>query len=205
MDLFQIAFAFSLGFASAVTPCVLPIVPSYLAFVFGSERFDLLKGSMLVYFGVIVGGIATAAAIGLVGGVIGGRWFLGASAAIISLIIIDKLFTHRLRGIPTGFMKGKRGSIAGFLFGMLIMLIAAPCILPLLAALSIYALTVGELAARFAIMMAYSAGLGLPFFLIGAFAGFGKKLVGFSKWSERLQVAVLLVTLGWILWSLAIA
>ncbi|MEN3050510.1 MAG: cytochrome c biogenesis protein CcdA [Candidatus Methanosuratincola petrocarbonis] len=202
MDPFQIAFAFSLGLASAVTPCVLPIVPGYLAFVFGSERSDLVKGSLVVYSGVMAGGTLTAAIIGLAGEALGGRWFLGASAVIISLIIIDSFFTHRLRTVPVGFLRGRKGSIAGFLFGMLIMLIAAPCILPLLAALSIYALTVEELATRFAILLAYSAGLGLPFVLMGAFINAGKRLMRISRWSKSLQIIVLFATLAWIIVSL---
>ncbi|MEM4657676.1 MAG: hypothetical protein QXX77_04560, partial [Candidatus Methanosuratincola sp.] len=83
MDLFQIAFAFSIGFGSAVTPCVLPLVPGYLAFVFGSERFDLVKGSLVVYSGIMVGGTFMATLIGLAGEFVDGRWFLCASAAII--------------------------------------------------------------------------------------------------------------------------
>lgn len=205
MDPFQIAFAFSLGFASAATPCVLPIVPGYLAFVFGSERFDLVKGSLVVYSGVMVGGMATAAIIGLAGETLGGRWFLGASAVIISLIIIDSVFMHRIRTMPVGFLMGRKGTVTGFLFGMLIMLIAAPCILPLLAAISIYALTAEELATRFAILIAYAAGLGLPFFIMGAFAGVGKRLMRISRWSKVAQILVLFATLAWILWSLLAA
>ncbi|MBC7120352.1 MAG: hypothetical protein H5T33_02045 [Candidatus Methanosuratus sp.] len=202
MDLFQIAFAFSLGFASAATPCVLPIVPGYLAFVFGSERFELLRGSLVVYLGVMTGGIALAALIGLAGGALGGKWFYGASAVILSLILIDSLFTHRIRPAPVGILKGKRGAVAGFLFGMLIIFIACPCILPLLAALSIYAITVEELAARFLLLVAYAAGLGLPFFIIGACASAGKKLIRVSRWSKAVEVPVLLATLTWIIWSL---
>ncbi len=204
MDPFQIAFAFSLGFASAATPCVLPIVPGFMAFVFGSEKFDRLKGSLTVYLGVIAGGLVIAAIIGLMGGIVGGRWFFGTAAVIISLIIIDSIFTHRLSSIQIGFLKGKKGMIAGFLFGALIILIAAPCIMPLLAAISIYALAADELATRLALMMAYSAGLGLPFFLIGVFANLGKRLIKLSKLSKRFQTAVLLVTLAWIIWSLLV-
>jgi cytochrome c-type biogenesis protein len=205
MDPFQIAFAFSLGFASAATPCVLPIVPGYLAFVFGSDKSDLVRGSLVVYLGVMAGGTLTAAVIGLAGEALGGKWFLGASAVIISLIIIDSVFTHRLRTVPVGFLRGRKGTVAGFLFGMLIMLIAAPCILPMLAALSIYALTLEEIATRFAILMAYSAGLGLPFVLMGAFVNAGKRLIRISRWSKAVQAFVLFATLAWILWSLLAA
>lgn len=205
MDLFQIAFAFSIGFGSAATPCVLPLVPGYLAFVFGSERFDLVKGSLVVYLGVMAGGTVMATLIGLAGEFVGGRWFLGASAAIISLIIIDSIFTHRLRPMSAGILNGRKGSIAGFLFGMLIIFIASPCILPLLAALSIYALTVDELASRFALLMAYAAGLGLPFVIMGAFAGAGKRLMKISRWSRIVQILILTATLVWILWSLLAA
>ncbi|MGB9880183.1 MAG: cytochrome c biogenesis protein CcdA, partial [Anaerolineae bacterium] len=172
---------------------------------FGSERFDLVKGSLVVYSGVMVGGMVTAAIIGLAGETLGGRWFLGASAVIISLIIIDSVFMHRIRTMPVGFLMGRKGTIVGFLFGMLIMLIAAPCILPLLAAISIYALTAEELTTRFAILIAYAAGLGLPFFIMGAFAGVGKRLMRISRWSKVAQILVLFATLAWILWSLLAA
>lgn len=205
MDLFQLAFAFSIGFGSAVTPCVLPLVPGYLAFVFGSEKFDLVKGSLVVYSGIMAGGTVMATLIGLAGEFVGGKWFLGASAVIISFIIIDSIFTRMLRPMPTRILIGRKGSIAGFLFGMLITFIASPCILPLLAALSIYALTVDELASRFALLIAYAAGLGLPFVIMGAFAGAGKRLIKISRWSRIVQIIVLLATLAWILWSLLAA
>ncbi|MEJ5293213.1 MAG: cytochrome c biogenesis protein CcdA [Candidatus Methanosuratincola sp.] len=205
MDLFQIAFAFSLGFASAATPCVLPLVPGYLAFVFGSERFDIVKGSLVVYSGIMVGGTAIAALVGFAGEALGGRWFLVAAAVIISLLIIDSVFTHRLRPVSAGFLAGRRGVMAGFLFGMLIMFIASPCILPLLAALSVYALTVDELASRLALLVAYAAGLGIPFVIMGAFARAGRRLMRASRWTKAVQIIVLFATLAWIVWSLLAA
>lgn len=206
MEPFQVLFAFFLGILSVASPCVLPILPGYLSFVFGADRLGMIKGSVIVYLGVMAGGCALAAIVSAVGGFIGGRWLYGISAAILALIILDMLFTHRVRGAPVGrVIAGKRGNLAGFLFGTLIIFIASPCITPLLAAVSVYALTLEEALSRFLLLTAYAAGLGLPFVIIGAFSNFGKRLMRISRWSRAIQLAILFATLAWLLWSFSIA
>ena len=43
----KLAFAFSAGFISFLTPCVLPIIPGYISFISGSSLNELLTNKKI--------------------------------------------------------------------------------------------------------------------------------------------------------------
>ncbi|MGQ9759154.1 MAG: hypothetical protein ACUVQ5_01070 [Candidatus Methanomethylicaceae archaeon] len=66
-DLFPFIFAFFMGLLSAFSPCVLPIIPSYIAYLFGKDKTGIVKGSLSIYSGILTAGGSVGALLTLVG------------------------------------------------------------------------------------------------------------------------------------------
>jgi cytochrome c-type biogenesis protein len=204
MDLFQPVFAFLLGLLSITTPCVLPIIPSYLAYLCGNQRHDLLKGSVVIFLGVSAGAVAIGGALSLIGGVTSSRWFYLVAALIVAFLLADTLFLRKIKPVVVGKeLLSRKGLPAGFFYGLLIIFVASPCILPLLAITAVVTLTFTESFWRVLIMVFYALGLSLPFILLAAFSSKMSWFISFSKSraSHWIVVALLTATLLWLIWS----
>lgn len=208
MDPLQPMFAFSLGLLSVATPCVLPVIPGYLVYICGNQRHDLLKGSLAIFLGASLGAVAIGGALSLVGGVAGSRWFYLAAALLVALLLADTLFLKKIKPVVFGKeLLSRKGLIAGFVYGILIIFVASPCVLPLLAITAVVSLTLSEGLWRVAVMVSYALGLSLPFIFLAAFSSRASWFLGFSKSkaSHWITVALLGATLIWLAWSFAAA
>ncbi len=202
--IFEMAFAFSLGALSVLTPCVLPIIPGYLAYLFGREKYDVVRGAVSIYAGISLGAIL----VGLIMAVAGqaGRWFYAAAAALLFVFLLDTVGFTILRPITFGgVLNRRRGILAGFGFGLMIIFVASPCVVPLLAITAIFAMTLSDAATRVLLMFSYAAGLGMPFMLIGGLSVKGGQLakIANARGVRWIQTAVLIATIAWLLWSFA--
>jgi cytochrome c-type biogenesis protein len=207
MEVFQLVFAFSLGLASVLTPCVFPIIPGYLAYLFGRERFEMVKGGVAIFAGILSGGLALGVVMGLLGEVTSTRWFyLAAAVMLLAIMVLKRANRIRQAGFAS-ILGNRKGAATAFLFGALIIFIASPCILPLLSIVAIIALTVEGVLSRVALLIAYSAGLGIPFILIGAFSNMSgrlRRLVA-TEAAGRIELLIMALTLAWLISAFALS
>lgn len=178
----KLPVAFLAGLLSVVTPCVLPLVPGYLAAVSSLEVGALGKP-----------GAARRIVVGSVPFILGFTAvfvLLGAGAAAIAsvvpksaqtqiagfvLIVIGLAFMGLLpwpRGtVAPGLLQGARRTGSGALLGGAFAVCAAPCIGTVLASVLVLASSTGTIARAVVLLVAYSLGLGAAFVLAGiAFA-----------------------------------
>lgn len=186
MDIGQIVFSGQLllalpiavlaGLVSFASPCVLPLVPGYLAYVGGMsdpgakrDRSRVLLGVALFVLGFAVVFVAYGAAFGALGLWLV-RWqelvirVLGVLVILMGLVFIGQ-FSFLQRTIkPT--WRPATGLIGAPLLGIVFGLGWTPCIGPTLAAIS--ALSVGSGSPwRGALLgLFYCIGLGIPFLLV---------------------------------------
>ncbi len=219
------AVAFGAGVVSFLSPCVLPLFPSYLSFITGLTVDELsdtdaaararirrrtaahallfILGFTLVFMALGASATAIGQFMRLNQGWI--RQLAGVVIVILGLHITGLLripFMQRERRIhlrerPAGIL----GSVVvGFAFGAG----WTPCIGPILGTILTLAGTAGEVETGVRLLAVYSAGLGLPF-LVGA-VGFNSFLAGFRRirnWLRPIEIGsgVVLVTMGVLIFT----
>ncbi len=210
----SILLAFGAGLLSFLSPCVVPLIPSYLTFIGGvsledikdekiSRRPLILRtvffilgfGSVFVALGIVFSGSVV-----LLGGTTG-IINLAAGAVVVFLglnIIFDFLavLNYEKRFHPSARPRGLAGS---FLVGTAFGAGWSPCVGPILGGILFLAGQSGELGRAVLYLAAYSLGLGLPF--LGAslfFTAFLKSLGRIKKHLPAIKKAsgILLVFIG---------
>ncbi len=174
----KLSIAFLAGLISVITPCVLPLVPGYLAAVSAVDVAALgTKGSARRVVLSSLPFIAGFTAVFVV---------LGAGAAAIAsvvpkatqteiagfvLIVIGLAFIGLLpwpeRTVAPGLLQGARRQGSSALLGGAFAVCAAPCIGTVLASVLVLASSTGTIARGVALLVAYSLGLGAAFVLAG--------------------------------------
>ncbi|MEE9204007.1 MAG: cytochrome c biogenesis protein CcdA [Nitrospirales bacterium] len=215
--------AFSAGLLSFVSPCVLPLVPSYVSYISGltveqladttqRQRFRkaIILNSLLFIAGFSAVFIAFGASASLIGQmlityqeyirkiggvliVIFGLYLLGVLN--MGFLTTEKRFHFRHR--PAGYA-------GSFLIGVAFAAGWTPCVGPVLGTILLYASTSDALANGVALLTAYSLGLGLPLFLtalgVDRFLTYFKQVRGYL-WGVSAVSGVLLVVVGVMLYA----
>jgi cytochrome c biogenesis protein CcdA/thiol-disulfide isomerase/thioredoxin len=202
------------GAVSAVTPCVLPVLPALLAVSSSGHRrrvWGVVIGLELSFFLIGILLAAALSSLGLPASIL--QWIAAGLLVLLGLtLIVPKLnnqiqlrlsrLTSRLR--PAG--GDRSGFFGGLLAGAPLGLVWAPCAGPILAGVTVAAASMRFGARTFAVMAAYAVGMLGPLAAIG----FGGRramtyLRGKVRRGRGLEVAmglVLLLTatvvgLGW--------
>ncbi|MCH7530728.1 MAG: cytochrome c biogenesis protein CcdA [Gemmatimonadetes bacterium] len=212
-----IIVAFSAGIFSFLSPCVWPLVPSYLALVTGMSLEDLQEGvnrkatfihSLLFVLGFSAIFIVLGASASFLG-----QFFKQYELWIARIggVIIIVLGLH-LSGVfkLTPLMREKRIHIndkpAGYLgtigVGMAFAAGWTPCLGPILGAILTYGMSQDTMWAGVGLLTAYSAGLAIPFLMASlALDAFLQGFKRFRRWIPVIEKAsgVMLIGLGILL------
>ena len=172
-----------------LSPCVLPLIPGYLAYVSGiadaqaavaadpaaakrSERRRMVFGSVLFVLGFTVVFLLLNILIGSVG-----LWLWEWQDVIVRvmggvLILMGLVFMgafSRMQGTARLKLKPRVGLVGAPLLGVVFAIGWAPCMGPTLGVVMSLSLQAGSLGRASVLALAYCVGLGLPF----VFAAFG--------------------------------
>jgi cytochrome c-type biogenesis protein len=209
----RLAISFAAGFASVITPCVLPLVPGYLSALSNVETGRLgergvarrvVASSFPFVVGFTVVFVLLGAAAAAIGSVVSGN--AQTEIAGFVLVVIGLAFMGLLpvpeRILAPGLLGGARRSGSGLLLGGAFAVCAAPCIGTVLAAVLVLASDTGTVVKGAILLAAYALGLAAAFLLAGiAFA----RAMGTFRWLRDrytiIQVAsgITLVALGLLL------
>ena len=214
MEEVSLAVAFGAGVLSFFTPCVLPLVPVYLASVCGTEileaekqkaRFPIFFHSLSFVVGFTIIFIALGAAAGLAGFAIGSHSFVlkiaGGLLIVFGLFLLASLkfpwLNYEKRLAPS--LGATTGYLRSMLIGAIFSLAWTPCVGPILGSILTLAWS-SETAWQGAYLLAiYSLGLGIPFLVIGFAFDFFRPLLSrlhrYSTWSYLIS-GLLLITVG---------
>ena len=214
-----VAIAFTAGVLSFLSPCVLPLVPSYVTFVTGLSLEDMSRSRhvALVHSLLFVSGFtaifvamgAGATAIGVVLALyrdwisrVGGMLLVLFGLVLLEVIRVPALARDRriyLADKPVGYL----GSVlVGIAFGAG----WTPCIGPVLGGILSLASASASMSRGVGLLFAYSAGLAIPFLLaslaierfLELFAKMRRGLAWISRVSGVLLILVgVLLAAGW--------
>jgi cytochrome c-type biogenesis protein len=215
--------AFSAGLLSFVSPCVLPLVPSYISYITGlsveqltdvSEREKFKKAIVLNSLLFIAGFSAVFIAFGAsasllgqilityqdsirrVGGaliVVFGLYLLG----VLNLNFLKMEHRYQFRSRPAGYL-------GSFLIGVAFAAGWTPCVGPVLGSILLYAGTTDSLMNGIMLLTFYSLGLGLPLFLtalgVDRFLAYFKEVRAYL-WGVSTISGVFLVAVGVMIYA----
>ena len=179
--------AFLGGLVSFLAPCVLPIIPGFLAYLAGtttseaqrnlpagrqvflnSAFFVLGFGIVFALLGVLLNTILENIAYDVQVWLsrIGGVMIIFFGLYLVRLIKIPFLEKEYKFGVKTRF---KSRYATSFLFGLAFAAGWTPCVGPALGV--ILGLAATAPGSAFILLLAYALGLGIPFLIVGAFTG----------------------------------
>ncbi|WP_379128757.1 cytochrome c biogenesis CcdA family protein [Paenibacillus sp. sgz500958] len=209
--------AFAAGLASFISPCCLPLYPSYLSYITGLSVQQLKSGdntkevrfrTLSHTLAFILGFSAVFYTLGFGAGLFG-QFFNGQRELIRQLsailIIVMGLF---LLGIfqPQFLLRERKlelkwkpaGYIGSFIFGIGFSAGWSPCIGPILTA--IIALSASEPGTWFTLITAYSLGFAVPFFALAFFLGGARRILKYSGLLMKIGGAIM-VLMGILLFT----
>lgn len=201
----SVPIALAAGVLSFLSPCVLPLVPSYLAYLGGDtgRQGPVIRNSLLFVLGFSLVFISLGASASLLGALVlenrswlmrlGGLLVIAFGLMLFGLVRIPFLYRTARPGYP------RNGStpVGALLMGMSFAIGWTPCIGPVLGAILTLAGASGTLATGAGLLAVYAAGLAIPFLLaslgLGAFSKFAARFRRFIPWVERVSGGILVV------------
>lgn len=209
--------AFLAGLFSFLSPCVLPLVPSYLAYIGGSStgRGTVFRNSLFFVLGFSLIFVALGASASLLGGLLlASRGLLvrigGALVIAFGLVLLGVFkFPLFYRTAYANYRGDVSTPLGATLMGMSFAIGWTPCIGPALGAILTLAGASATIINGVSLLAAYAAGLALPFLLsaasLGSLRHFSNWFRPFLPWAERfagtllISFGILMVT-GYITW-----
>lgn len=214
-DTASAAVAFAAGLLSFLSPCVLPLIPSYIGFLTGltAEEIQVRRGTALLHALWFVAGFtlvfvalgASASALGSL--LLRSQTWIGRIGGILVILfglyllgILRPAFLMRERQIhfarkPIGYLGS---SLVGITFGAA----WTPCIGPILGGILTLAAARSSVREGTALLAVYALGLALPFLLtalaLERFLAWFQRFRPYIVWVDRIA-GVLLIALGALL------
>jgi len=217
----NIFVAFTAGLFSFLSPCVLPLIPSYLSFISGVSleemraaqvesglRWRVALNALAFILGFSLVFVSLGVSASLLGSlflgyrnlirVLGGMFILLVGIYLMGFFkisLLERYFQFDLRNKPAGYL----GSV---LVGITFAVAWTPCVGPILGAILALAGTSAEIDRGVFLLGTYAAGLALPFFLsaiaVNSFFQFSRI---FRRYIQAVHVAggILLVLVGILL------
>jgi cytochrome c-type biogenesis protein len=193
------SLVFLAGVFSFLSPCVLPLIPSYVSFITGISFKDLTVGTdrkkihhitIMNSIAFILGFSTVFIALGVSSSAVGRFFFAymdliriigGMLVIIFGLFIAGFLKLDFLMAEKKVHLSGKpAGYVGTYIVGMTFAAGWTPCIGPILGAILVYAGSKGSALYGFQLLSVYSLGMAIPFFLsalgINVFLAYSPKI-----------------------------
>jgi cytochrome c-type biogenesis protein len=217
----NILVAFTAGIFSFLSPCVLPLIPSYLSFISGVSleevraaqvgsrvRWRVAWNSVAFILGFSLVFVSLGASASFLAGfflsyrsvirVLGGIFILAVGIYLLGFFkmpALDRYLQFHLKDKPAGYFGS---ALVGITFGAAWI----PCVGPILGAILTLAATSSEIGTGVFYLATYAAGLAVPFFLsavaVNSFFEFSQK---FRRYLQAIHVTagILLIIVGILL------
>ena len=201
--------AFTAGILSFASPCVLPLIPSYLTYITGlsfsqlEESHPNAKVRLTVLFHslcFILGFSVVFVTLGAIAGIASSKFQIHLREGLewiekIGGVLIFLFGVHMTGLFHFGVLLGEKrvhlhkkpaGFIGTFVVGIAFAAGWTPCIGPILASILMVAASSGQVGEGVSLLTAYSLGLGVPFLLSGLL--FHQFLIAFNRFRKYIRL-----------------
>jgi cytochrome c-type biogenesis protein len=197
--------AFAAGLLSFASPCVLPLVPPYLAYIGGvsiaelraergaAARRRVLLAALFFIAGFSTVFVALGATASFIGQAVGAYLgYLGYAAGILIVVMgLHFLGVFRIavldRTARVDVARKPAGLAGAYAIGLAFGFGWSPCVGPVLTAILLMAGAADSAGEGALLLLIYSLGIGVPFLIAAGFA------YGFLRWSARFRLRLGLV------------
>ena len=168
------------GIITFISPCLLPMLPLYFAYLSGGNDSDSKRKTLINALGFVTGFTVVFTILGAFAGSFGAflagyRWLIN----IVFGLMVIVLGLNYLGVVKIGFLnkilsignnkkpKGKYNFFSSFAFGLVFSLSWTPCVGAFLGSALALAATSSNFYSGFLLLLTYSLGLGIPFIVSG--------------------------------------
>ncbi len=192
--------AFTAGLLSFVSPCILPIVPIYLAYLAGVNVEELrdpgrdaarTRRVIIATVAFVAGFSSVFVGLGATASVLGrvlATWFdvLSVAAGIVIIVMgLNFIGVFRLgllnREVRFNLAVRPSNPLIAYVLGLAFAFGWTPCVGPILAGILFLAGAEATVTRGAGLLAAYSLGIGLPFVVAAAFS------TAFTGWARRMR------------------
>jgi len=217
----SIGVAFIAGLASFLSPCVLPLVPIYLAQLVGHSvtqstgdtenqvdrpaRLDTFLHALIFVAGFTLAFVSLGATASALGSFLKIHQFLLRQVGGILLVVIGLHLTGLFK-LPLLYREKRfqyrpnhPGFPASFLIGVIFAIGWTPCVGLILGPILVLASNAGTLREGVMLLLVYSLGLGIPFLLLGLGLDRLSRLLKWLKphtWKIEIGTGIIMIVLG---------
>jgi len=210
----HLSLAFLAGLLSFLSPCILPLIPSYLSFIGGisflelqrsrTMRLNIFLQTLFFVLGFSMVFITLGILFSSTGGILGNAVQLvniiaGTVVILLGFNFIFDFWKILSREKRVHIERKPRGFLGSILLGMAFGGGWTPCVGPILASILILAGSSGNMLSGIFLLIAYSAGLGLPFLMAGLFfSQFARQMEKIKPHLNRIRIAsgIFLIMIG---------
>ena len=208
--------ALSAGVLSFLSPCVLPIVPPYLAYMGGVSMGEMsevraARRKALTAASFFVLGLSTVFLfLGFTASLLGSfflqnqQWFIWAAGLVVMIFGAHFIGVFRLSFLDRDMRMdaGDQGgsAVGAYVLGLAFAFGWTPCIGPQLGAILSLAASEADVARGTTLLAVYAIGLGIPFLLVAAFF---PSMTGVMDWMKRHMDRIEKI-MGLLLWTVGL-
>lgn len=181
---------FLAGLGLNLTPCVFPLIPITVGY-FAQQTRSRTGGSFALALAYVLGiavtysllGVAAALGGALVGGALQSPLVIGLIVLVLLALAASMFGVWELRiPLPSWAQSGRSGVFGALVMGLVMGLVAAPCIGPFVLGLVTFVGQRGDPVFGFIMFFTLAMGLGVPYLLLGTFTGLVNRLPASGMW-----------------------
>lgn len=224
MDNISLFAAFGAGIAIFFSPCIFPLIPSYLSYLTGVSFQDMDKmedekrkkeikrvtvlHSLCFVLGFSIVFIALGTAVSALGEFFFNYQKIFANIGAVIIIIFGLFILGVLKITPLmkekkiEYRKKKIGYISSLIVGATFAFAWTPCVGPILGSILVYAGSTADMVKGVVLLSVFSLGLGLPFILASVLLN--SFLIFVNKAKKALKVINIVCGAGLILFGILI-
>lgn len=209
--LLALPLIFLAGLALNLTPCVYPLIPITVGFFSrqggGSKgRVVTLAGFYVLGMAVMYSTLGVAAALShkLFGSQLQNPYVLIAFAVVMLALGLSMFDVWEMR-LPSGLQNhasARAGYVGALIMGLLVGVVAAPCVGPAVVALLQVVGEIGSPTLGFGVFFTLALGLGVPYLVLGSFSGLLQKMPRSGEWMNAVKHVFGLIMFGMALYYL---